>query len=142
MWYALRPSQQPTVSPNYSQSIKINIGPPNGGTIIPSTHRPTEDCWTSIEFALSKRHLQMNIFCHFEFCHNRRNGFQSICFKCLRVKHCIGLQRMQKKGHYWRSFRILIKNSLLNSTIKLRVLLRLLRPLKFSEPLRFLESRI
>ena len=44
-------------------------------------------------------HFQMNIFCHFKFCINRKNGFQSICFKCLRVKHCIGFQRMQKKGH-------------------------------------------
>ena len=49
VWYALRPSQQPTVSQNYSQSIKINIGPSESGTIVPSTHRPTalyyiEDC--------------------------------------------------------------------------------------------------
>ena len=26
---------------NYSQSIKIKIGPSDSGTIIPSTHRPT-----------------------------------------------------------------------------------------------------
>ena len=38
---AIRPSQQPTVSPNYSQSIKINIGPSEDGTIVPSSHRPT-----------------------------------------------------------------------------------------------------
>ena len=41
VWYALRPSQQPTVSPNYFQSIKINIGPSDGGTIVTSTHHPT-----------------------------------------------------------------------------------------------------
>ena len=41
VWSALRPSQQPNVSPNYSQSIKINIGPSDGGMIVPSTHRPT-----------------------------------------------------------------------------------------------------
>ena len=68
-------------------------------------------------------HLQINIFCHFEFCHNKRNGFESICFKCLRMKHCIGLQGMQKKGLYWRIFRIWI-NSLIN-TIKSQVLTRL-----------------
>ena len=30
-----------TVTLNYSQSIKINIGPSDGGAIIPLTHRPT-----------------------------------------------------------------------------------------------------
>ena len=38
VWYTLRPSQQATVSLNYSQSIRIIIGPWDGGTIIPSSH--------------------------------------------------------------------------------------------------------
>ena len=41
VWYALRLSQQPTVSLNYSQSIKINMAPSDGGTIISSFNRPT-----------------------------------------------------------------------------------------------------
>ena len=41
VWYALRVSQQPTVSLNYSQSIKINMAPSDGGTIISSSNRPT-----------------------------------------------------------------------------------------------------
>ena len=41
VWYALRLSQQPTVSLNYSQSIKINMAPSDGGTIISSSNRPT-----------------------------------------------------------------------------------------------------
>jgi hypothetical protein len=46
VWYALRPSQQPTAaSSNYSQSININIGPSDGGTIVPLTHRPTVTYW-------------------------------------------------------------------------------------------------
>ena len=40
VWNALGLSQQTTVSLNYSQSIKINIGPSDGGTIIPSSRRP------------------------------------------------------------------------------------------------------
>ena len=34
-----------------------------------------------ITFEIGKRfsHLQMDIFCHFNFCHNRRNGF-SMCW--------------------------------------------------------------
>ena len=43
VWYALRPSQQHTLLPNYSQSIKTNIGPSEGRTIIPSSHCPTEE---------------------------------------------------------------------------------------------------
>ena len=35
VWYNLRPSQQSTVSLNYSQSIKINIGLSDGRTIVP-----------------------------------------------------------------------------------------------------------
>ena len=41
VWYALRLSQQPTVSLNYSQSIKINMAPSDGGTIISSSNRLT-----------------------------------------------------------------------------------------------------
>ena len=40
-WNALGLSQQTTVSLNYYQSIKINIGPSDGGTIISSSRRPT-----------------------------------------------------------------------------------------------------
>ena len=38
IWYTLGPSQQATVSLNYSQSIKIIIGPLEGETIVPSFH--------------------------------------------------------------------------------------------------------
>ena len=41
VWNALGLSHQTTVSLNYSQSIKINIGPSDGGTIISSSRRPT-----------------------------------------------------------------------------------------------------
>ena len=41
VWNALGLSQQTTVSLNYSQSIKINIGPSEGGTIILSSRHPT-----------------------------------------------------------------------------------------------------
>ena len=41
VWYALRLSQQPTVSLNYSQSIKINMAPSDGGIIISSSNLPT-----------------------------------------------------------------------------------------------------
>ena len=42
VWYVLRPSQQPTFLPNYSQSIKINIGLSHGGLIISSSHCSTK----------------------------------------------------------------------------------------------------
>ena len=41
VWNALGLSHQTTLSLNYSQSIKINIGPSEGGTIILSSRRPT-----------------------------------------------------------------------------------------------------
>ena len=41
VWNALGLSQQTTVSLNYPQSIKINIGPWDGGMIISSSRRPT-----------------------------------------------------------------------------------------------------
>ena len=41
VWNALGLSQQTTVSLNYPQSIKINIGPSDGGMIISSSRRPT-----------------------------------------------------------------------------------------------------
>ena len=44
------PIQQPTVSPKYSQSIKVNIGPSDGGTIISSSHRPTVLYWRLSDF--------------------------------------------------------------------------------------------
>ena len=52
LYQQLRPSQQTTVSPNYSQSIKVNIGPSSsGGTIIPSSHCPTVLYWRLSDFA-------------------------------------------------------------------------------------------
>ena len=45
VWHTLRPSQQTTVSLNYSQSIKIIIRPSDSGTIIPLSHCIIiEDC--------------------------------------------------------------------------------------------------
>ena len=35
---------------NYSQSIKINIGPSDNGMIVPSTHRPTVLYWRLLDF--------------------------------------------------------------------------------------------
>ena len=54
IWNALELSQQTTVSLNYSQSIKINIGPSDGGTIISLFRRPTVLNWRLTEFK-SKR---------------------------------------------------------------------------------------
>ena len=56
VWYALRPIQHTTVSLNYSQSIKINIGSSDIGTIIPSTHRPTVLYWRLLDFQFSILH--------------------------------------------------------------------------------------
>ena len=50
VWNALGLSQQTTVSLNYSQSIKINIGPSDGGTIISLSHRPTVLNWRLTDF--------------------------------------------------------------------------------------------
>ena len=50
VWYALRPKQQPTVSPNYSQSIKLNIGPSDSETIIPWTHHLSILYWRLSDF--------------------------------------------------------------------------------------------
>ena len=50
VWNALGLSQQTTVSLNYSQSIKINIGPSDGGTIISSSRRPTVLNWRLTDF--------------------------------------------------------------------------------------------
>ena len=41
LWCTLRPSQQAIVLLNYSQPIKIIIGPSDGETIIPSSRCPT-----------------------------------------------------------------------------------------------------
>ena len=41
LWNALGLTQETTVSLNYSQSIKINIGPSDSGTIISSSRHPT-----------------------------------------------------------------------------------------------------
>jgi hypothetical protein len=43
-------SQQPTVSPNYFQSIKINIGPSDNRTTVQVTHRPTVLYWRLSDF--------------------------------------------------------------------------------------------
>ena len=50
VWNALRPSKQPTVSPNYSQSKKMNIRPSDGRTIVLSTHCPTVLDWRLLDF--------------------------------------------------------------------------------------------
>ena len=72
-------SQQPTVSPNYSQSIKINIGTSDGRTIISSSHRPTdpphhvEDCRISnVEHLGDLVYVWANFF-----------SFGSLCFVLL-----------------------------------------------------------
>ena len=62
VWYALRPNQQTTVSPNYSQSIKIIIAPSDNGKIFPSTNRPSvlsrrlSDFWWCLKPSLGKAH--------------------------------------------------------------------------------------
>ena len=65
VWCALRPSQQPTVPPNYSQSIKINIVSSEGGMIIPLSHRPTISYWrlTELKFVEGLRCLSTNWIC-------------------------------------------------------------------------------
>ena len=40
VWYALRPSQQPNVTRNYSESIIINIRPSYSRIIVSTTHHP------------------------------------------------------------------------------------------------------
>ena len=44
VWSALSLSQQSTVSQNYSQSIKINLGPSYGGKMVPSFVNPSFHC--------------------------------------------------------------------------------------------------
>ena len=52
VWSALSLSQQSTVSPDYSQSIKINLGPYNGGTIVPSIHCSIVLYWRWTDFKM------------------------------------------------------------------------------------------
>ena len=54
-WYKLKPATKPTM---VVQSKFIQIAKKK---IIPNVE--------------NKLHLQMDIFCHFKFCHNRKNGF-------------------------------------------------------------------
>ena len=67
VWCALRPNEQPTVSLNYSQSIKINVRPSDGRTIVPSTHRPTvlyrrlSDLWIWLTILLEQVHRRAEI---------------------------------------------------------------------------------
>ena len=75
VWYALRPSQQPTVSPNYSQSIKINIGPSDARTIVPSTNHPTVLYWRLLDFLF----LCGNKSCYYPVC--------QICHPVSNFKH-------------------------------------------------------
>ena len=43
-----------TVTPNYSQSIKINFGPSDAKTIVQSTHPPTVSYWRLSEFCTAR----------------------------------------------------------------------------------------
>ena len=61
IWYALRPSQQGTVSRNYSQSIKINIGPSDGGTIVPSSHCPNVLYWRLSDFYIKSQNWNVHL---------------------------------------------------------------------------------
>ena len=70
VWNALGLSHQTTVSLNYSQSIKINIGPSDGGTIISSSRRPT---------LLNQRLTEL--YCDVLF------SSTLIFFYCLRIKN-------------------------------------------------------
>ena len=57
VWSALSQGQQSTVSPNYSQSIKINLGPSDGGTIVPSIHRSSVLYWRLSDFMWFRKFL-------------------------------------------------------------------------------------
>ena len=57
VWNALGLSQQTTVSLNYSQSTKINIGPSDGGTIISSSRHPTALNWRLTDFGANCSHI-------------------------------------------------------------------------------------
>ena len=61
VWYALGPSQQANVSPNYSQFIKINIGPSDGRTIISSSNRPMVIYLRLTDFRLNDQFSQQNL---------------------------------------------------------------------------------
>ena len=61
VWNALGLSQQTTVSLNYSQSIKIIIGPSDGGTIISSSRRPTVIYQRLTDFKISRKKSQFYI---------------------------------------------------------------------------------
>ena len=67
VWNALGLSQQTTVSLNYSQSIKINIGPSDGGMIISSSHRPTivYQRLTDLYIGVTLQILTTMNLCHF-----------------------------------------------------------------------------
>ena len=80
VWYALRPSQQPTDSPNYSQSIRINMGPSDGGTILLSTHRPT-------------------------ILYLRLSDITSpACHRCCYCHHHVWFRNIQVRQQYWQSY--------------------------------------
>ena len=55
-----------TVSLNYSQSNRINLGPSDGGTIVPLTHHPTVLNWRLSDFWLwlSDSKLLYSPICH------------------------------------------------------------------------------
>ena len=54
------------------------------------SYKSTYQFWLNLSYSHGKKfsHLQINIFCHFNFCHNRRNGFWSHGFGW---KRCIFL---------------------------------------------------
>ena len=62
VWYALLPSQQPTLSLNYS---RMNIGPSNGRTIFPSTH-----CCPTVLYYISQ---ELNYNCCYNLFHVQRS---------------------------------------------------------------------
>ena len=61
VWNALSQTHWATVSLNYSKSIKINIGPSDGGTIVPSAHHHIVFYWRLSDFI--SRALVIAFYC-------------------------------------------------------------------------------
>ena len=96
VWYALGPSQQANVSTNYSQFIKINIGPSDGRTIVPSDCLPMVSFWRLSDLKslilCGQNHTRIQISWNLIFC--CKNGWfwlmqnwKNVCWECNQKYH-------------------------------------------------------
>ena len=83
VWNALGLSHQTTVSLNYSQSIKINIGPSDGEMIISSSRRPTVLYQRLTEY---KWNIQVKMVCWVSSVYGNCLLQSELCSKRIAIK--------------------------------------------------------